>query len=87
MNRRGFITGLVSLVAAPAIVRADSLMKIRPWFEDGVYFDIVSYPVVYPDDWEPPCLADFQKILLPGIRSITLDYAKYTEQYAEIFCA
>lgn len=29
MNRRGFITGLVSFVAAPAIVRAGSLMPIR----------------------------------------------------------
>lgn len=29
MNRRGFITGLISLVAAPAIVRAGSLMPIK----------------------------------------------------------
>ncbi len=28
-TRRGIIQGLVSLIAAPAIVRADSLMKIR----------------------------------------------------------
>lgn len=30
LNRRSLITGLISLVAAPAIVRADSLMKIKP---------------------------------------------------------
>lgn len=29
-SRRSFITGLVALVAAPAIVRADSVMKIAP---------------------------------------------------------
>lgn len=29
MDRRRFITGLVSLVAAPAIVRASSLMHVR----------------------------------------------------------
>lgn len=29
MNRRGFITGLASLVAAPAIVKAASLMPVR----------------------------------------------------------
>lgn len=29
IGRRGFITGLVSLVAAPAIVRAGSLMPVR----------------------------------------------------------
>ncbi|MCK9361740.1 hypothetical protein M0Q28_05990 [Patescibacteria group bacterium] len=28
MQRRGFLTGLVGALAAPAIVRADSLMKI-----------------------------------------------------------
>jgi hypothetical protein len=29
INRRGLITGLVSFVAAPAIVRAGSLMPVR----------------------------------------------------------
>lgn len=29
-TRRGFITGLISFVAAPAIVRAESLMRVRP---------------------------------------------------------
>lgn len=28
-SRRGFITGLISLVAAPAVVRAGSLMPVR----------------------------------------------------------
>jgi hypothetical protein len=28
-SRRGFITGLIALVAAPAIVRAGSLMPVR----------------------------------------------------------
>ena len=28
-SRRGFITGLISFVAAPAIVRASSIMPIR----------------------------------------------------------
>lgn len=29
INRRGLITGLISFVAAPAIVRASSLMPVR----------------------------------------------------------
>lgn len=29
MNRRGFIAGAASLIAAPAIVRATSLMPVR----------------------------------------------------------
>lgn len=29
-SRRGFLIGLSSLVAAPAIVRAENIMKVRP---------------------------------------------------------
>ncbi len=32
-SRRSFITGLVALVAAPAIVRASSLMPVKDWRE------------------------------------------------------
>jgi hypothetical protein len=50
IGRRGFITGLISLVAAPAIVRVGSLMPIRgmvlrppnaidPWLVDWVQAD------------------------------------------------
>lgn len=47
MNRRTLITGLVSLIAAPAIVRASSLMAIRavPAWPEGW----VPYPVVTPE--------------------------------------
>jgi hypothetical protein len=31
MSRRGFLAGLGSLLAAPAVVRAESLMPIVPW--------------------------------------------------------
>lgn len=30
MNRRGFLTSIIALGAAPAIVRADSLMRVVP---------------------------------------------------------
>lgn len=30
-SRRGFLTGLAGLVAAPALVKATSLMPIKPW--------------------------------------------------------
>lgn len=44
IGRRGFLTGLISLAAAPAIVRAENLMPVRslPIGEmslDGVPFD------------------------------------------------
>jgi hypothetical protein len=31
LRRRGFLTGLASLLAAPAVVRADALMPIFVW--------------------------------------------------------
>jgi hypothetical protein len=33
LSRRSLITGLVSLVASPAIVRASSLMPVKAWAE------------------------------------------------------
>jgi hypothetical protein len=35
-DRRGFLTGTMTLIAAPSIVRADSLMKIKPLALDVV---------------------------------------------------
>lgn len=34
IQRRTFLLGLGSLLAAPAIVRADTLMRVRPWREE-----------------------------------------------------
>lgn len=36
MNRRGFLRQLGLVIAAPAIVRATSLMKVVPWDEPMV---------------------------------------------------
>ena len=40
LSRRSLITGFVGLIAAPAIVRASSLMPIKPWkpWHEGVTF-------------------------------------------------
>src|SRR4051812_3420387 len=35
-SRRGFITGLVSFIAAPAIVRAGSLMPVKAVLDDAM---------------------------------------------------
>jgi hypothetical protein len=44
VNRRGFLTSILALGVAPAIVRADSLMKIVP-----VNTGITIYPSLRPD--------------------------------------
>lgn len=45
MNRRKLITGLVAFAAAPAIVRASSLMQIRG---DRYFFWEMSLPLLPP---------------------------------------
>lgn len=45
MQRRSLITGLISLVAAPAIVRADTLMKLTG---ERYFFWKISMPLL-PD--------------------------------------
>lgn len=37
LHRRAFLLGLTSLVAAPAIVKADSIMRIKPLSDAWVY--------------------------------------------------
>lgn len=54
IGRRGFITGLVSLVAAPAIVRAGSLMPVKMMVEvDPLYGIGPAYAALkyYRQDW------------------------------------
>ena len=45
MNRRGFITGLISFVAAPAIVRVGSLMPVKSYLlDDGIALNCMPNP-------------------------------------------
>lgn len=44
IERRGFLTGLVGFVAAPAIVRASSLMPVKPMRE------IITLPFDLPTE-------------------------------------
>lgn len=39
LSRRGLITGLVSFMAAPAIVRASSLMPVKALIEPPIFID------------------------------------------------
>ena len=46
-SRRGFITGLISLVAAPAIVRVSSLMPVKAMtWRDVVRAADVEYSII-----------------------------------------
>jgi hypothetical protein len=42
LARRSFITGLISLVAAPAIVRAGSLMPVKVMIQPAIRYRAIS---------------------------------------------
>lgn len=44
IHRRQLLTGLIGLIAAPAIVRATSLMPIKSWIDDGIALNSMSHP-------------------------------------------
>lgn len=44
-SRRAFLrTALAFIAVAPAIVRASSLMPIKAWVEDGIFFQSATHP-------------------------------------------
>ncbi len=45
LERRRFLAGLTGLICAPAIVRAASIMPVRPWIGDGVAFVSMAHPM------------------------------------------
>lgn len=63
LSRRGFLTGAVALIAAPAIVRASNLMRIVPIAPEMAYYNPYA---AYGG------LTGFESIkhlLLPGLRT------------------
>lgn len=55
LSRRSLITGLVSLVAAPAIVRAGSIMPVKAWAEGSpLWFDPLWYDPIVDAYWANP---------------------------------
>jgi hypothetical protein len=50
LSRRSLITGLVSFVAAPAIVRASSIMPVKAW----------AKPIFHVGQWQGVTFADLE---------------------------
>ena len=57
-TRRGFITGLISLVAAPAIVRAGSLMPVKMFEPKMTIEDLLKLRI-----------ADAERVMIENIRT------------------
>ena len=74
INRRGLITGLMSLVAAPAIVRAGSLMPVKNMLfnPEKILAEIyTSYDIGIMDK---TCFATYMYMLDGSIKILELGY-------------
>jgi hypothetical protein len=79
-TRRAFLTGMVSLIASPAIVRASSLMPVKIIKPEIIQ---INYGIARTGGGV--CLSRISELLLPGLRKIVLDDEKYTKQWEETF--
>ena len=50
MDRRGFLSSVIALAAAPAIVRADSLMRVVP--VNTLVAPVLTMPVIWGEQFE-----------------------------------
>lgn len=81
MNRRGFLQLGLGIIAAPAIVRADSLMKGIPWdrtilTEASLEETIVEF-MAYTKDKGGISLKPTHLIVWPGVKEV------YAYNYSE----
>jgi len=68
LPRRKLLTGLLGLVAAPAVVKATSLMPVKLVdFGDGAALKSMAHPVRTGSGVN---LAQIREMLLPGLRKL-----------------
>ena len=83
MPRRKFLTGLMGLVAAPAVVKAVNIMPVKSFVKPQLY----TFPHRV---WVAPSsgvnLAQIRELLMPGLRKMVDDmYEDRSDQWAGIF--
>ncbi len=71
-SRRGFISGLVSLIAAPAIVRPTSIMPVK------------SFPSDFPSIDQIPTLMSNEVAFYPDYRIVRYYFPQWPEKYVDI---
>ena len=78
LPRRKFLTGLMGLFAAPAVVRASSLMPVKS-------FVAVDLPPS-PPGFRRLTLVDYRKVFEPGLQKLFDDmYEDRSEQWNNVF--
>lgn len=85
MNRRGFITGLTSLIAAPAIVKASSLMPVRGIIVPVAHDILTTHRYVFRTSIPQAAWRMFNEgVMFPRATLVTFD-APTKEEASEMF--
>jgi hypothetical protein len=80
LPRRQFLTGLMGLVAAPAVVKTSSLMSVRSFVDPQLY--------TFPNKvWVPRSsgvsLAQIRELLMPGLQKMFDDMYEDRSEFLE----
>ena len=78
LSRRSLITGLASLVCAPAIVRVGSIMPVKAWADTMLYPGGVTIADLEYDEKLCAAMVRYPNGLIPA-------YAGYITDYEMIF--
>jgi hypothetical protein len=88
LPRRSFITGLASLIAAPAIVKASSLMAVRSMLPTDYLLESATQHYAYGYDhntFRYGNLSRFAEIIRPGLDQIVSDIYVDSNKWQEAF--
>jgi hypothetical protein len=77
INRRGFIQGLASLVAAPAVIRVTTIMPVKVMPPEELLVEVQRVGGIN--------LAAIRELLLPGLRALEAKHYSTPSQYALLF--
>ena len=78
ITRRGVIRGLISFVAAPAVIRVADIMPVRSF--------IAPHPItVIIPTGSAINLSQIRELLMPGLKKVFDDYYPMPSQYETLF--
>ena len=78
ITRRGIIQGLISFVAAPAVIRVADIMPVQSFIEPN------PIKVIVPTG-SAINLSQIRELLMPGLEKLFLDYYPMPSQYEKLF--
>lgn len=84
LPRRKFLTGLMGIIAAPAVVKAANLMPVKlVQFDNGVALTSMAHPV---RKGSGICLVELREMLRPSLEKMFDDmYSEHPGRWKSVF--